>query len=152
MIKIKPILPQGVVFDVRKAKHIIDKNMKELADNTQAKFENVTSSWNTKVPFKQTGTPESIGISTDNKVFHYVNSGTRPHKIVVGGAKMLQLKTGYKAKTTPNSLGVGGGGSGGKAFRKSVNHPGSEARRFDNEILKEVGQDIKKNTEWFKDL
>ena len=143
MIKITPILPKGVVFDVRKDKDIIDKNMKELADNAQAKFENVTSSWSTKVSFKQTETPKSIGISTDS---------TRPHKIVVGGAKMLQLKTGYKAKTIPNSLGVGGGGSGGMAFRKSVNHPGSEARRFDNGILKEVGEDIKKNTEWFKDL
>ena len=152
MIKIKPILPKGVVFDVRKAKHIIDKNMKELADNAQSKFENVTSSWNTKVSYKQTATSENIVISTDSKVFNYVNNGTRPHTIVVGGAKMLQLKTGYKAKTTPNSLGVGGGGSGGMAFRKSVNHPGSEARRFDNSISTEVGQDIKKNTEWFKDL
>ena len=152
MFKLNPILPKGIVFDVRKAKDIIDKNMKEIADNAQAKFENVTASWNTTVSFKRTETSKSIQISTDSKVFHYVNSGTRPHKITTGAAKMMQLKTGYTAKTKPNSLGVGAGGSSGTAFRKSVNHPGSEARRFDNGILKEVGEDIKKNTEWFKDL
>lgn len=152
MIKLKPILPKGVVFDVGKAKGIIEKNIKELADSTQTKFENVTSSWNTKVPFKQTETPKSTVVSTDSAVFGYVNNGTTPHKIVAGAARMLQLKTGYKAKTSPNSLGVGGGGYAGTTFRKSVNHPGSVARRFDNGIVREAGEEIKKNTEWFKDL
>ncbi len=153
MIKVTPIVPIGVVFDVRKAKHIADKNMKELANSAQAKFEKVTSSWKTSVDFKQTETSGSYKISTDNAVFGYVNSGTKPHKTVPRGAKMLQFQTGYKPKTSPNSLGVSGSSySGATLVRKSVNHPGTTARNFDNQILKEVGQELKSNSEWFKDL
>ncbi len=153
MIGIKPILPKGIVFDDHKAKDIINKNMQALAENAKSKFENITSSWKESVSFKEEHSSNKASVTTDNAVFGYVNSGTRPHKIIPGAAKMLQFKTGYRPKTTPNSLGVSSSSySGATIVRKSVNHPGSAPRNFDTEISKEVVAEIEADTEWFKDL
>lgn len=143
------------VFDVRKAKSIKDEKMKELADKAKSKFESLTSSWKTEVKFTATETDKGWEIKTDNQVFHWLNGGTKSHIVTAPYGSAMQFKTGYTPKTSVGSLNVTGGGGGGVDFNTySKGHmvKGIEPRRFDDEILKEIGNEISNASDWFKDL
>jgi len=68
---------------------------------------------------------------TSDKIFMFVDEGTRPHPIYPVRAKRLHFLSGYTAKTTPGSLrSQAGGPYGDDVFAFGVHHPGTEARRF----------------------
>jgi hypothetical protein len=84
------------------------------------------------------------------EIYGYVNKGTEPHEIWAGyytgksEHKVLAFASASTPKTRPGSLNSGSGSKGAvDTFVPFVQHPGSEARDFD-------GQIIKKEKAWIK--
>ena len=115
--------------------------LKETAQEVKQDLEAVTKTWKHKVKFtvrvvKRRGRL-GITVSTKDKIFGFVNYGTKPHIIRPRVARALKFQRGYKAKTRPGFIGSSGGGSSGKTiFTKYAQHPGSEARKFDVAIAR----------------
>lgn len=112
----------------------------EVGEGMEKDFKRTTRTWKEPVEFKVTVRNYSEGIrvfvSTGNKIYGYVDEGTRPHIIrpkKAGGR--LAFKSRYKSKTTPHVIGSHQGGSSGKTiFSRVVHHPGTEAREFSTDI------------------
>lgn len=118
-------------------------------EGTQIKhdFQRTTKTWTHKPVFdvviSLTGPGPVVIVGTDDKIYRYVNDGTKPHLILAGiysgksKKKALAFSEGYTAKTAPGVLDAKDGGPHGDVIlRAAVLHPGTEARRFDEEIQK----------------
>ena len=120
------------------------------------RFEHVVANWKTAVAFKATSKVSADGISVDvvptgpgARIWGYVSRGTRPHKIKARFAKTLVFLWGgagsYRPKTKPGGK-FGGPGTvtGGKVVRpQEVDHPGTKAREFEENISDDM-------TPWFR--
>jgi len=113
---------------------VIDGVMFQEAREIKKDYERTTRTWKTKVTFviKKESDFRYL-VSTSNRIYGYVDQGTRAHPIYPRRAKALRFNTrGFRAKTSPNTL-VAYAGSPAKpptAFRKKVNHPGFKGRFF----------------------
>lgn len=118
-------------------------------EGTQIKhdFQRTTKTWEHKPKFEVevslSGPGPVVMVGTDDKIYGYVNEGTKPHLIMAGiytgksKKKVLAFPEGYTAKTVPGVLDAKDGGPHGDVIlRPYVHHPGTEARRFDEEIQK----------------
>lgn len=114
-------------------------------------FQKTTRTWKRKPKFEtQVGTKggPTVLVGTDNPIYKYVDEGTKPHKIPRRPGKPLFFQWGgkgsYHAKTRPRVIDSSAGFPTGP-FRvfKSVNHPGTKARNFADEIQK-------RRQPWFK--
>lgn len=104
-------------------------------------FEKTTKNWKTEVKFlvsfKRAKGAYILSAFTDNEIYGYVNDGTEPHKIPVKNAPFLVFTTGGTAKTSLGQLKSGKGSRGNNFVSvKEVDHPGTEARKFDEIIAK----------------
>lgn len=126
--------------------------MRKAGTVVKKDFEKTTATWNHKPKFvvviSLTGPGPVMLVDTDDKIYGYVTKGTEPHLIVPRRAKALSFTWGgkgsYKAKTKPGVIGSSTGGPTGKrVFRAYVEHPGTEARKFDEAIKK-------RREKWFK--
>jgi len=122
--------------------------MRKQATEIKREFEKTTATWEHEVKFESTvglrRTPPGpeVLVWTDDEIYGYVNNGTRPHPIFPVRAKVLRFQWGgkgsYTPKTTPRVIGSRAGGpSGPEVHRPYVQHPGTEARHFDEEIEKQ---------------
>ena len=75
----------------------------------------------------------------------WTSRGTKRHPITARRAPLLIFRLGYNAKTQPiDQYGVGSGKATGEwRSKKTVMHPGTRARKFEESISK-------KNEAWFK--
>ena len=129
----------SVLKDPKKFKQQITKAAERTRNQIKRDFEKTTKNWKTEVDFevkrKRTGDTYTFTASTDNEIYGYVNNGTRPHLIEAKNAPFLVFAYGGTPKTQPNVLKSGKGSRGTKwASKKSVKHPGTEARNFDTII------------------
>jgi hypothetical protein len=99
-------------------------------------YRDTVTTWKHKVRFVASQ-PQSQGgnyvlnVGTDDKIYGYVDKGTKPHIIRAKRSPYLRFRTGYKAKTIPLALrSRTGGASGGWVSPQVVHHPGTEARQF----------------------
>lgn len=118
-------------------------------------FEATTRTWEHKPKFEilislRHPPGPTILVATDDKIYRFVNEGTRPHPIFAGiytsksRKKVLAFPSVSVPKTKPGSLSSGPGRkSGGTILRPYVQHPGTEARKFDQAVKK-------KRKTWFK--
>lgn len=112
-------------------------------------FEKTTATWEHKPEFKVStsvvGPGPAVEVTTDDDIYRFVNDGTKPHPIFAGiftgksKKKALVFQWGgpgtYTAKTVPGVIGSRGGGPSGDIVKRAyVQHPGTEARRFDQDI------------------
>jgi len=127
---------------------VLMRAMKQTAQTTKRellrRFRRTVGTWRHRPRFEVieeiTPTGVSVLAGTDDKVYRYVDQGTRPHIIEPRGPGYpLRFKSGYAAKTQPGVLGSGQGGpSGPYVHAWRVQHPGTQARRFTELILKEM--------------
>ena len=108
----------------------------------------ITKSWKHKpvieILVSLTGPGPVLLVATDDEIFGYLNEGTPPHKIRAKNAPALRFQKGYKAKTKVRWIGSQGGGPFGPWWSaKEVDHPGIEARKYDEAITK-------KRESWYK--
>ena len=113
--------------------------IRSVGRDVKRDFEATTATWKHEVKFEmvislmQPGPAVLVG--TDDPIYRYVDEGTKPHLIFAKNAKALAFPSAYSAKTTPKTIGSqAGGGSGSTLFRPYVEHPGTEARQFDQTI------------------
>ena len=79
----------------------------------------------------------SLLVGTDDEIYGYVNNGTPSHVIQPKLASVLSFQTDFTPKTVPGVIGSKSGGKSGPRRRaKAVQHPGFEARKFDDTIQK----------------
>lgn len=139
-IRLKVIKPSGI-----NEKAMLDeltKEMKGIGEGIAKDFEATTKTWEHKPKFSrelQSG-PTRIRayVWTIDEIYGYVNSGTKPHRIVPKRSRVLSFPGGqYRAKTSPGVIGSSSGGSsGGQVFSRGVRHPGTKARDFEGTIEK----------------
>ena len=141
---IKPATPfKSSVFreELLKAAKVIEQDA--LKD-----FNKTTANWKHKVVF--TGKIESTGtqsikiiISTKDKIWGYVDEGTKPHIIKAKTRRGLLFKAGSKPKTTPDVVGTFPGQTGTDWVNKmQVKHPGTEPRNFTKHIAKTTQSEL----------
>lgn len=128
----KLIIPKKLLADPAKLSRALENALNGVALAVQVDFKVTVQTWEHKVAFPIT-IPSYYRriIATDDEVYGYVNSGTRPHRILPKG-KMLRFRTPFTSKTLPNQIMSRGGSTGSaEVWSRGVNHPGTTARRFD---------------------
>lgn len=110
--------------------------LEKVGRQVERDFKDTTRTWARDVEFSVKVVKERgrLGITagTDDEIYGYVNHGTRPHVIRAKNAPMLAFPGGYVAKSKPGRIVSRRGGSFGPTrFAQEVNHPGTEARKFD---------------------
>ena len=112
-----------------------------LKTDMLADYKRTTSSWSHRVTFEAMSDTQADGsfsvmVGTDDRIYGYVDLGTRPHIILPKRARVLAFQGGYRAKTSPGVLGSSGGGKfGATIFARAVRHPGTKARGFTRMIF-----------------
>lgn len=128
-ILLKPIVPKGKKpFDFAALMNReLDAEARQIVEDLQA----VTSTWKHKPKFMVSQKLGVRTITTADKVFEYVDAGTRPHIIRPRRAKVLRFNTRFKAKSVPNRFVARKGSSSPPvAYAMVVHHPGTKARGF----------------------
>jgi len=103
------------------------------AKGAQVDFKVTTRTWTNKPEFAiESPDEETRVVSTDSKIYGFVDKGTKPHIIRPRkGGRLSWMGTAYRAKTSPGVIGSKTGGNNNSiVYAKIVQHPGSEARKF----------------------
>lgn len=132
--------------------------MRDIGRDVEAEFKKVTEDWEHKVKFKS-----NVDIGRDfielktkaagpNKdIFNFVDKGTEgPYEIKPKNPDgYLVFQNGYSAKTAPMAKYKQGTGqsSGSWAKKKSIIHPGIEARDFSGTIMKKIRPPFRRGIE-----
>jgi len=101
--------------------------------------------WNTTFNFGQT--VSSVKVFTYSKKYAIVNEGSPRHPIVPRRARMLKFRTGYRAATRPKVIGSRAPSRFGEFASTPIvpDHPGFEARKFDEAIADEYAPTFEKD-------
>ena len=135
MPSMKVIVPKDLILDPQKLARAIQNGLDGAAKGAVVDFKTTTATWDHQVDF-ETAEPDAARrvVGTDDEIYGYVNTGTRPHVIVAHRAA-LAFGVGGRPKSRPGYIGANTGSKGkGTVFRKMVNHPGTKARGFDKAI------------------
>lgn len=93
-----------------------------------------TRTWNHKPDFDITvtrGNDFTITAGTDDRIYGWVDAGTKAHTILPKRSKYLRYSSGYRAKTRVGIIGSNPGGAfGSTVFSAKVRHPGFPGRKF----------------------
>jgi hypothetical protein len=138
-IKITPIKTKAILPNLQR---IVDEEFTREAKRVKQEYESTTRTWKHKPDFEITGseTTASLDVGTDDKIYGYVDKGTKPHIIKPKrpGYPLRFNATGFKAKTVPNRLNPRAGrpAQPPTVAAMAVKHPGNEARNF-SKIIQE---------------
>lgn len=134
-IKLTPIKAKVFPQQASKVEAAIRAQSQRSAAELVADLQRTASTWEHQPKFTVKVSAREIEARTDDKIWGYVDQGTRPHVIRPKRAKMLRFATGYAAKTRPGSIISGNGGaSGSVAWANEVRHPGTKARGFSRRL------------------
>jgi hypothetical protein len=145
VIQTKAIKPGK--FDERAIFAALEAEAEKISHEIKADFEKTVATWNNKPVFERIVSvgPSSIDVlvGTDDQIYNWVDKGTRPHVIFAGAYTGKSNKTAlvfpgtFTAKSIPGVISSRAGSKGGdRVVRPYVNHPGTEARKFDETIAK----------------
>lgn len=137
-ITIRPIIPKLNVPDFQQ---IAKTELRREVVAVKRELALPTRRWKTTVEFydrqAQGAQSSGIDVGTENKIYGYVDRGTKRHLIKPKKAKTLAFNSQFRAKTKPNSLNSSAGSSKPPVvFAKAVRHPGVKARGFTKQVLK----------------
>lgn len=115
----------------------IENALTGAAKNVKVDFDTTTQTWHTRPTFTIDREPGKRTVSTDDPPYPWVNDGTPRHIIAPkkpGGVLVYGVPS--SPKTAVRVIGSSAGSRGSTIVRtpKPVQHPGSDAREFDEEI------------------
>ncbi len=121
---------------------IVDAAIQSLArDEGIPLFQNTTKTWQHKPTFETVKQPRGWAIKTSDQVYNWVDQGTKPHIITAKNVPFLLFRYPYKSATVPNVISARAAARGNNWARKrSVHHPGTEARNFTDIIMRRLQQ------------
>ncbi len=145
-VKITTITPKHPpVVTAARAQQLIEAMLNDAADETLTLYGNTTRTWNTPVNFYKRRTKFGYSVGTRNKIFAYVDKGTRPHIIKPKGNYPLAFSIGGRPKTRPGAITSYAGSTGRTGvFAREVHHPGTKARAFTEAIQKRMDASMKR--------
>ena len=142
---------KGNIIDPVAAKRGIKSALDRVEKQIKADYKETVKAWKRKPdPTAENESEASrvVGMDDSEKVYGYVDRGTRPHIIRPRRASYLAFQSGYRAKTSPGVIGSRQGGAfGGRRFAKVVNHPGNKARRFTEAIARKREGDLQREVD-----
>jgi hypothetical protein len=143
----KAIIPKKANFKAVMAE--LEKEMRAIHKDVDKDFDSTVQTWEHRVKFdrefKSSSKQIRFATMTADEIYQFVSGGTRPHRIVPKRAKVLRFPGTYSAKTSPGTIPSGSGGSSGPdVFSKGVNHPGTKAREFDEQIRRKWERPFRK--------
>ncbi len=136
-IRIQGIFPRKpLLVDRRKLEIEANRALNKTANLIRSDFRKTVRTWTDKPAFRKVGPQHgAVEVFTTNRIYFFLNDGTRRHFVAPRKAKALRFQAGYTAKTRPRTIGSRGGGSFGPT-RFSLGHEvsGIKARKFDETI------------------
>lgn len=120
---------------------VVDKSIHDLVeDEALPLFEKTVATWQRQPRFMTRKTARGYGIEVDPLFpFNYVDKGTKPHTITARNVMLLRFTVPSRAKTRPNVITSYAGSRGNQwVSKRTVHHPGTEARNFSDIILKRI--------------
>lgn len=113
----------------------------KTASLVQRDLASTVRTWEHKVSFDititQTANDYIVTAGTDDKIYGFVDQGTKAHDIKPKRSKYLAFSSGYRAKTRVGIIGSQSGGAfGDTVIASSVHHPGFPGRMFIQRIQK----------------
>jgi len=135
-MKMNVILPTRFLQYPSVLKKVVSSTMTGAAKGVQADFDSTTATWKSRPTFAISSPSTHVRrVQTDNLIYLFVDQGTRPHPINPRNGKALRFQGGFSAKTSIRAIGSSAGGSSGPfSIRRSVMHPGTQAREFADAI------------------
>lgn len=145
VVKVKPIKPDPDYLNPARIEGAIFNTLRAASRDIKKDFESTTDNWEHEVEFSTTINRDGITVETDDPVYNFVDSGTRPHDIAAKGSKSLRYTADGQPKTFVRDLKSRRGRSGGAVrFRRKVRHPGVEAREFSKMIQEKYEEEMPK--------
>lgn len=149
MLRLTSIIPRPL--NSAGIKLALIEGMRDVGVEIRDNFEDTTKTWKRKVKFEPLVNVPIVGVDkitsetvSEDEIYGYVSSGTKPHPIFPRNAKALAFPGQFIPKTFPGIIGSGSGFSGPvDQFRNWVAHPGIEARKFDLEIKNKQSKNFK---------
>lgn len=141
-ILLRSITPKGKIFDLSQFDRQCANALNDVIQTAKRDFEKTVATWSKKPTFnvrRASASKLEAQVFTANEIYGYVVRGTKPHQIHVKNAPALKFKSGFTSKTMPRKITSRRGNSFGSwVSKRSVQHPGTEARDFDIVIAKEL--------------
>lgn len=138
----KVIIPKQL-FNTAQLERAIENALTGSAKAAKVDFDVTTQTWTKRPEFTIDSELGKRTISTDNEIYGYVNDGTVPHIIAPkkpGGVLAFGVPSG--PKTQVRVIGSGAGSKGSTPVRtRRVQHPGTDAREFD-QVIKEKWDEL----------
>lgn len=138
-IDIIPITLDKGFLDGADPERIIQNTLTSIAKSVKVDFGVTVATWKHKPVFKIFGNKYVRIIRTDDKIYYWVNFGTKAHVIRAKSRGGLRFQGGYRAKTVVGQIRSRAGGPYGKFVNpppQEVHHPGTKGRKFDEAIGK----------------
>lgn len=129
----KPIKVPTDVLKAGEIGRVIKNTLNAVALAAKADFGTTTRTWKDRPEFTiEKPDEETRVVRTANKIYEFVDKGTRPHIIRPRrGGRLTWMGVAYRAKTQPNVIGSKTGGNDNTiVWTKVVHHPGTAARNF----------------------
>lgn len=125
----------------------VDQELRATGQELKTDHDKVVRDWRHKPTFRAQvdsraaiRTVKIIPQGANQRIWYYVDLGTKAHPIRAKNKPFLKFQTGYSARTAPVAQFNKGTGQKFGAWRqkKVVNHPGVKARQFSKTFLKEL--------------
>jgi hypothetical protein len=149
-LKLSAITPKNIPSS-KEYLRAIERAVKKTANASKRDMQSTTRTWDHKVDFvvvEESGGDYSITVGTDDKIYGYVNDGTKPHVIRPKKSRFLSFRGGYRAKTRVGIIGSRAGGAfGDQVTAQEVHHPGFPGRNFIAVIAKRRQKTLQQETD-----
>lgn len=125
----------------------VSQELRDTGLEMRTSHEHVAREWAHKPTFKaevdESKYLKTVKIKVKGRyadIWTFVDQGTKPHEIAAKNVPMLKFQSGHSARTAPVAkFNQGTGQSFGPWISKAVvQHPGTEARKFSETIIKEL--------------
>lgn len=132
MIKLIPIRPKVTQKQFKGVVEAIEAQTRASTGELLKDFEKTVATWKKKPRFRVRVGRGGVSVSTDDKVWRFVDEGTRPHVIRPKAGGVLAFPGAYTPKTRVGSIIARSGGPSGRTVfvKTEVQHPGTKARGF----------------------
>jgi hypothetical protein len=132
----KVFIPKSLIADPKGLARAVENGLDGAAAGALVDFKVTTATWQHQPAFDVSSPNEgSRVVGTDDEIYGYVSSGTKPHIIVAHGKGLAFNSGGFRPKSRVRVIGSNAGSKGGSPIvRPVVHHPGTDAREFDEAI------------------